>query len=225
MWKRLSHRNIVPLRGVTIDLFQLVSDWMPGGELSNYIKENPDVDRLGLLSDVAEGLRYLHSRNMIHGDLKGPNILVDDSGCARITDFGLARVTQSPDTMWSASRRGNTPRWAAPEVLDEKPHSKEADVYSFAMVMIEVFTGAVPFSHRTTNAVILDVMDGFRPPRPTHPTFTEDLWALMQNCWDQEPHLRPEASEVLRSIFKMKHRDQRPKHNFPRLLSSFFSKW
>ena len=107
------------------------------------------------LSDVAEGLCYLHSHNMVHGDLKGvrgsfeprfttrltprqPNILVDDSGRARITDFGLAKVTQSPDTMPSASRHGNTPRWAAPEVLDEGPHSKEADIFSFAMVMIEV---------------------------------------------------------------------------------------
>jgi len=87
MWKHLTHRNIVPLLGVTISPFQLVSDWMPGGHLPDYIRMNPDADRLGLvgvpaampipyllqskLSDVAEGLCYLHSRNMVHGDLKG----------------------------------------------------------------------------------------------------------------------------------------------------------
>jgi len=106
------------------------------------------------LSDVAEGLCYLHSRNIVHGDLKGvrgrsrscftiltpgqPNVLVDDSGHACITDFGQTKVTQSLDTMRTASRHGNTPRWSAPEVLDEQPPSKESDTYSFAMVMIEV---------------------------------------------------------------------------------------
>lgn len=49
MWKRLIHPNIVPLLGVTIDPFQLISEWMPGGDLPKYIKKNPNVDRLGLV--------------------------------------------------------------------------------------------------------------------------------------------------------------------------------
>ena len=87
MWKRLTHPNILPLLGVTITPFQLVSNWMSGGDLPEYIKKYPDADRLGLvgafpwrlprtypccqLSDVAKGLCYLHSCNVIHGDLKG----------------------------------------------------------------------------------------------------------------------------------------------------------
>ena len=68
-----------------------------------------------------------------------PNILVGDSGNALIADFGLATVTQNLDSMQSISRqRGHTPRWAAPEVLNEGTYSKEADIFSFAMVMIEV---------------------------------------------------------------------------------------
>ena len=70
------------------------------------------------------------------------NILVDDSDHARITDFGLATVTQNLDSIRSTQpRRGHTTRWAAPEILDEGPHSKEADVFAFAMVMIEVRHG------------------------------------------------------------------------------------
>ena len=92
---------------------------------------------------------------MIHGDLKGvcgrsnfslttaltcvqPNILMDDSGNARIADFGFATVTQNLDSVQSANCQRGTPRWTAPEVLDEGPYSKEADIFSFAMVMIEV---------------------------------------------------------------------------------------
>lgn len=109
------------------------------------------------LHDVARGLRYLHSRNVVHGDLKGvrantetiftialmpfqPNILVGKDGRARITDFGLATITQNADSIRSASDgHGHTARWTAPEILNEEgTYSKEADIFSFAMVTIEV---------------------------------------------------------------------------------------
>jgi serine/threonine protein kinase len=72
-----------------------------------------------------------------------PNILVDNSGGARIADFGLTTVTQNLDSMRSASQQhGHTPRWTAPEILKEQgTYSKEADIFSFAMVMIEVHRG------------------------------------------------------------------------------------
>ena len=71
-----------------------------------------------------------------------PNVLVDPAGCARITDFGLAPITQNLDSVLSASGdRGHTARWIAPEILLEQwTYSKEADIFSFAMVMIEVRT-------------------------------------------------------------------------------------
>ena len=88
MWRHLTHPNILPLLGVTITPFQLISNWMSGGDLPGYVQKNPNVDRLKLvgvplaaftqytyslyqLSDVAKGLFYLHSCNVVHGDLKG----------------------------------------------------------------------------------------------------------------------------------------------------------
>lgn len=202
VWKRLEHKNIVHLLGITATPLQLISEWMPGGDLTEYIEKHPDTNRLSLLCDIAEGLYFLHSRNIVHGDLKGPNILVDGTGHARITDFGLATVTQNLDSIRSASdEQGHTARWTAPEILnDQGSYSKEADVFSFAMVMIEVFTGAVPFSPNLPAAAMLAIMGGKRPSRPTHPTFTSGLWALMQHCWNQDPHFRPQVSGILKVL-------------------------
>ena len=108
------------------------------------------------LSDATKGLHYLHSCNVIHGDLKGVgssiscfttiltpgqvNILVDNSGLVCLADFGLATVTQNPSSMQNVSRPGGfTPGWTAPEILEAKETcSKKADIFSLAMVMIEV---------------------------------------------------------------------------------------
>jgi len=150
---------------------------------------------------------------------------VDESGNARITDFGLTTVAQHPDSMQSASgQHSYTPRWTAPEVLRGETHSKEADVFAFAMVMTEVrhggytacrtlaycgfismqvFTGAVPFNDLSSNVAMFTIMRGERPPRPTYPTFTDDLWILMQRCWEQGPPSRPEASGVTQVLLTL----------------------
>ncbi|KAF9789481.1 kinase-like protein [Thelephora terrestris] len=199
MWKRLDHKNIVPLLGMTKTPLQLISEWIPGGNLTEYIIQHSNANRRDLARDIAEGLYYLHSRNVVHGDLKGPNILVDATGRARITDFGLATVTQNVDSFRStAGEPAHTPRWTAPEILGgEGSHSTEADVFSFAMVMIEVFTGAVPFNRSPSAAAMVMIMKGERPPRPTHQELTNDLWKIIQQCWNQDPHLRPEVSKIL----------------------------
>ncbi|KAF9644868.1 kinase-like protein [Thelephora ganbajun] len=202
LWKRLEHKNIVPLLGITSTPLQLISGWMPGGDLTGYIKRYPDADRLSLLSDVAEGLQFLHSHNIVHGSLKGSNILVDATSHARITDFGLAAVTQNLDSMRSTSDDwGHITRWTPPEILSEEgSYSKEADVFSFAMVMIEVFTGVVPFNGGPPEAAVVAITSGKRPSRPNHPSFTDELWALIQHCWQQDPHLRLEISEVIKVL-------------------------
>ncbi|KAF9644746.1 kinase-like protein [Thelephora ganbajun] len=200
--KRLAHPNIVPLLGITITPFHLISDWMSGGDLPEHIKNNSNADRIGLLSDVAMGLCYLHSCNVIHGDLKGPNILVDGSGHARIGDFGFANITQHLDSIPSASiHRGHAPRLIAPEVLNGGPPSKEADIFSFAMVTIEVFTGAIPFSDNPPPVTTLSIIQGKRPSRPTHPTFTENLWELILETIDQPRPCHHERISLIEEIF------------------------
>jgi serine/threonine protein kinase len=150
-----------------------------------------------------------------------PNILVDDSGRVRVTDFGLATILQGSAPQRSLLDDHNA-RWTAPEILyDSGMYSKEADIFSFAMVIIEVryggitigralvycrfaltqvFTGAAPFNKRPLTSAVMAIMGGDRPPRPTNPVCSDELWAMIQRCWNQKPHLRPEVSEVLQAL-------------------------
>jgi len=197
VWKRLVHPNIVPLLGVTIKPFQSISIWMSGGELTEYIRMNPSADRIGLLCGIANGLSYLHSCGVIHGDLKGPSILVDDTGYARLTDFGLSGVVSDLGPA-APITDSHTVRWAAPEILDmERSVDEASDVYSFGMVVVETFTGRVPFYERTPTAVAVDVLSGNRPERPIDPNLTDDLWNMTEKCWNRDPLWRPGISEVI----------------------------
>jgi serine/threonine protein kinase len=149
------------------------------------------------------------------------NILVDDSGRVRIADFGFA-VTQNLDSVRDSTVNGGpTVRWTAPELMYKRMVSQKGDIFSFAMVMIEVrygrsaisatlaqcrftsfqvFTGFVPLSYDTNHAAVLSILRGNRPERPEHATFTEDLWLLMERCWSGSHDSRPPASEVLGTL-------------------------
>ena len=173
VWKRLTHRNITPILGVTTDFLQLISVWVSDEDLTSYIKNRPEADKQSLvgipslgclvsshhhqLSDIAEGLRYLHSCDVIHGNLEGvryrpgshpintltppqQTILVDITSRARIMDIGLATGTQNPVPVHHPSAYyEHRAQWTAPEILHiPGARSKEGDVFSFAGVMIEV---------------------------------------------------------------------------------------
>jgi len=118
--------------------------------------------------------------------------------------------------------RNHTLRWTAPEVLNGGKYSKEADIFSLAMVTIEVrhwesaargaladcrctqiFTCDIPYSGVSSFMAMLAITQGKRPQRPTHPDFTENLWALIQRCWDEDPDSRPKASEIVQALLTL----------------------
>jgi len=209
VWKRLSHPNVLPLLGVSNmhSLPCIVSAWMPYGSIIDYLMTHPKENRLGLLSDVAEGLNYLHSFRVVHGDLKGANILIDDLGNVRLADFGLnSIVIEDSHNASPINNERGTPRWMAPEILNveglntTRP-SKESDVYAFAMVVVEVFTCRPPFPELGHAAVLIRVVGGERPPRPEEACrlgLSDSVWEMVEKCWEQEPLPRPKISEVLK---------------------------
>lgn len=212
-WKALRHPNVLPLLGVTMDnslsLFAMASEWMENGNINEFIKEHPEVNRFDLLQDVARGLIYMHSQSMIHGDLKGANILITQEGHACLADFGLLTMASDPTIPIASgsSIKGGTTRWMSPELLDpdqfgikDSRPTKESDSYALGMVILEVLSGHSPFKQYRDVIVMRIVLEGTRPERPPGPEgvwFSDDLWKLLTLCWESKRENRPTIETIL----------------------------
>ncbi|KAF9791946.1 kinase-like domain-containing protein, partial [Thelephora terrestris] len=199
-WKRLTHPNIVPFLGITNEPIHLVWARAPGVELSRYINNHPDTNRLDLLIGIANGLDYLHSHDVNHVDLGGPNIIVDDSGCPHITEYCFNKFF----SWYPQANVHRCMRWADPQ---SSPGDK-GDVFSFAMIVVEVFTGQAPFFPEPDTVALLALKRGDRPERPTHRDLTAKLWALVERCWDNDWEQRPKMPEVLEILRDCRNDDQ-----------------
>ncbi|TDL22634.1 kinase-like protein [Rickenella mellea] len=217
-WRQFSHPNIVPFLGISDPkLFPLcmVSQWMENGSLLVYLRRYPRANRLNLLVGVAEGLLYLHQMGAVHGDVKSANILIDDAHRACLADFGLARIThdaQTASAITTSTAQHGSIRWMAPELLnpeqagrEDSRASAESDIYAVGMVILEAFTGKIPFHHHMRDAtVVLDVTKGKRPDRPgseaTALGLSDLVWNLIELCWQTASSARPRIDFVLQCL-------------------------
>jgi len=113
--------------------------------------------KLSIAIGAAKGMAYLHDNNVIHRDLKSPNILVTADWNGKITDFGGSRAAQSTATMTRGTAVG-TVRWAAPEVHALENYTEKVDVYSFGVVLWEMLTFELPFAHITWESAVADMV-------------------------------------------------------------------
>ncbi|KAL5514113.1 hypothetical protein ACEPAG_2874 [Sanghuangporus baumii] len=217
VWRRLNHPNVLPFIGIFRDESEppqlaLVSDWMEKGSLDRYLSENTSVGCSVLALGVARGLGYLHSLapQVIHGDLRAANILVDSNGQPRITDFGLARAVDSRGITVATSFNGKgSARWQAPELLypsrfgkDSTRPTSKSDVYAFSCICFEIFSGTIPFADLHDGAVVTEVaVNDKRPEWPEqHKGLTDNVWDLMQRCWETQPVDRPDMPVVVATL-------------------------
>jgi serine/threonine protein kinase len=144
-WRTISHKYVLPFIGVYIDpsirFVHLVSPFMANGTLSNWRKSGPHtVSKIpNHMLSVAEGLRYLHWKGIIHGDIRGTNILLDRDYQVKIADFGLARHSNGTATNSEAMSAPFT----APELFgtaEKLKLTEKTDVYAFACLFYEVRT-------------------------------------------------------------------------------------
>ncbi|KAF9647563.1 kinase-like protein [Thelephora ganbajun] len=209
-WKALQHPNVLPLLGVRMAKteFAMVSDWMSNGNINQFVIAHHNANRFELLADVANGLIYIHGQGMVHGDLKGANILVDQTYHARLADFGLITIISDSST-FDSSTQGGTIRWMSPELFDPETQgyrqTKFSDCYALGMVVYEVLSGRIPFHQYGKWVISSKVSRGDRPERPQGAEgewFTDDVWEVIERCWMHQPGSRPSIENVLQYLEK-----------------------
>jgi len=160
-----------------------------------------DVPRELWMTEIGKGLQYLHQEQVVHGDLRGANILIDDDLHVRLADFGLSMLTDSNPLSASPSRNGGTGRWSAPELVQGSQPSFKSDIWSFACVCIQVYTCLPPFGHLTDWQVIRHIMDGDLPEKPSaHTGIQQYMLNLLDVCLKPDPSSRPDASSLVRVL-------------------------
>ncbi|KZT25001.1 kinase-like protein [Neolentinus lepideus HHB14362 ss-1] len=215
IWRRLQHKHILPLYGIADGLghvTSMVCPWKENGTLSAYIelhyKSMRCYDLLGLLCQVASGLSYLHGlpSPVVHGDLTGSNVLIDEDGIACLCDFGLSIMMVECEGTSSGST-GGALRWTAPELVKLRSEGKtpkagkECDIYSFGSVTLQVLSGRIPYHYLQNIQILWYLINGTKPVRPVEADsrITDTYWEFIQRCWTQ-PEARPNINEVLTQL-------------------------
>ncbi|KAJ3560197.1 hypothetical protein NP233_g10996 [Leucocoprinus birnbaumii] len=193
LWGSLRHPNVTPFYGVFLldetrayGRICLVSPWMENGNIKAYLEKKPQSDRKLLIHDVASGLQYLHSESIVHGDLKGVNVLVSALGRACIADFGLSKVKTDNTFSWITTTipAGRTFGWLSPELLgDDATPTHKSDIWAFWMCLLRAQVG---------DDKDLGPLDRVNPA----------MWELIYWCWEFEPSNRPTCANILSKLME-----------------------
>ena len=213
----LQHPNCVPVYAYCLEKNNvfMIMEWMHGGSLAEMLRQKQDGalkgsalsarKRLAITRDVCCGLQYMHSKGMVHGDIKSLNVLLDlEVKAARLCDFGLTTMGLTASLM-TRSLEG-TVAWSAPEILCKgQLRTPQTDIYALGVLMWELLTSAQPFEGLASDQIIGLLMTSQRPPvpNPIPSGFPLAYATIMTHCWDQDPAKRPSAAEVHRCMMDL----------------------
>src|SRR5215203_2444434 len=200
---RLSHPNIVQVYDAGEDEFEgrrtsyIVMEYVPGGDLKDLIDRRGALSGgdLSKLSEAAAGLAHAHERGVIHRDIKPHNILLDENGRPKLTDFGVARALDATHATRTGSYLG-TALYSPPEQLRGDGVTPKSDVYSLGVPLYHAATGQPPFVGAPIEIASQHVSKVPSPPRELNDAVSPSLEALILDCMNKDPDARPTADEV-----------------------------
>lgn len=211
----LHHPNIVQYLGTSADdeHLNIFLEYVPGGSIATMLKQyNTFQEPLikNFVRQILAGLSYLHSRDIIHRDVKGANILVDNKGGVKISDFGISKRVEASTVLGSRASNGGghlhrpslqgSVYWMAPEVVRQTAHTKKADIWSLGCLVVEMFLGAHPFPDCSQLQAIFAIgSNKARPPPPENAS--KEAVAFLDMTFQIDYEKRPTADELLETPF------------------------
>ena len=201
----LSHPNIVGIfdRGEWNGTYYIAMEYVAGRSLKAIVREAGPLDpatAIDLVIQILRGARFAHRRGVIHRDLKPHNVILDDEGRARVTDFGIARAGASDMTL-TGSIMG-TAQYLSPEQAQGFAVSSSSDLYSVGVILYELLTGVVPFEGETAVAIAFKQVSAEpRPPSELNAALPASLDAVVLRALAKDPAARyADADELIAAL-------------------------
>lgn len=193
----LQHENLVCLLGIILEepTMKIVTEYMSKGSLLEYLRSRgrqyvTKRDQIKFAYDTCKGMEYLESKKVIHRDLAARNVLISEADHAKVSDFGLALHN------YTFLESGKLPiKWTAPEALRTQKFSSKSDMWSFGVLLWEIYSyGRVPYPRIPLADVVKHVEKGYRMEAPEG--CPPGIYDVMKKTWELDPEERPGFKEV-----------------------------
>ncbi|KAF9244615.1 kinase-like domain-containing protein, partial [Melanogaster broomeanus] len=203
--KDLDHPHIVAYLGFeeTPNFLSIFLEYVPGGSIGSCLRDHGKFDEevtKSFAAQILEGLEYLHSKNIIHRDLKADNILVEKAGICKISDFGISKRADDDQAAYTAMQ--GTVFWMAPEMIGSqkgKGYNSKVDIWSVGCVVLEMWAGRRPWPDEDFFTVMFKVShEGKSPPVPSDVILSPLAMDFKERCFAVHPDTRATAPELIR---------------------------
>ncbi|KAL6066360.1 Tyrosine-protein kinase BTK [Balamuthia mandrillaris] len=202
------HANLVQLFGVCTKPFNplvIVLEFLEGGSLYNLLHSDKELDlklALSIARETAAGMHHLHTEDICHRDLAARNLLITSHNpefChVKITDFGMSRFADTDSDNFTKNKTGPL-KWMPPESMQHQKYNAKTDVWSFGVVLWEIFARRDPYPNVSPVQVAIEVASkGMRLRPPTG--CPQQIAQLMMRCWSVDPNARPSFDEICRIL-------------------------
>ncbi|KAH8895043.1 mating response [Thozetella sp. PMI_491] len=207
----LRHPNIVQYLGCgsSPEYLNIFLEYVPGGSVQTMLNSYgalPEPLVRSFVRQILNGLSYLHNMEIIHRDIKGANILVDNKGTIKISDFGISKKLEATNILNGANNNKHRPSlqgsvfWMAPEVVKQTSYTRKADIWSLGCLVVEMMTGTHPFPDCTQLQAIFKI--GGSKAAPTIPEHASaEAKEFLSQTFEIDHNKRPSADDLMLSPF------------------------
>jgi eukaryotic-like serine/threonine-protein kinase len=203
----IAHPNIVSIYdvGEQEDIYYIVMEYVPGQTLKQYIQQHaplPVEKAVDIMTQITSAIAHAHQFGIIHRDLKPQNILIDDNGTVKVTDFGIAIALSSTTITQTNSVLGSV-HYLSPEQARGGLVNKKSDIYSLGIVLFELLTGRVPFSGESAVSIALKHLQTETPsPKRWNPSIPQSVENIVLKATAKDPFYRYDSVEDMQAALE-----------------------
>jgi serine/threonine protein kinase len=230
----IKHPFVVGCYGCCVDPPSILLELCPRGSLSQMLQTCREDEglcllmswhqRLCMLRQVASAMKYLHSKNVFHRDLRAMNVLVAQDMTTKVSDVGLGKFVDEVSTRSAGTLgEGANPRWLAPELVsDDRPFTRACDVYGFGTIVWEMMEWRLPWEGMSSLQIIRAMVQGrglevagqdrwhsLPGPAPQHPDTFSGISSLATQCLNPDPSIRPSFEDIVQILLQFEEQEPR----------------